>query len=135
MPLGAWASVRGGETALALTSLPGHVASLEGGLACSEPRVRHCLPHHPAWGGSARKGWELLLGEDLGRLEKSHLLSPPQGHNDGLLRSERALRAALGLPFPYHRVTPSKTATAFTTLLSKVFGGEHPCRGCRKKDL
>lgn len=100
MLLSAWASVRGGETALALVSLPGHVVSLEGGLARSEPRVRHCLPRHSAREGSGGKGWELLLGEALGRLEKSHLLLPPQGHYDGLLRPKCALRATLGLPFP-----------------------------------
>ena len=100
MPLSVWALVQGGKTALALVSLPGHVISLEGGLARSEPRVRHSLPCHAAHGGSAGKGWELLLGEALGRLEKSHLLSPPQGHNAGLLRPERTLRATLGLLFP-----------------------------------
>lgn len=100
MLLSVQASVQGGETALALVSLPGHVASLEGGLACSEPHVQHCLPHHAAQGGSAGKAWEVLLGEALGRLEKSHLLSPPQGHNAALPRPKCALRAAFGLPFP-----------------------------------
>lgn len=33
MLLSVWASVQGGETALALVSLPGHVISLEGVLA------------------------------------------------------------------------------------------------------
>lgn len=36
MPLSVWASVHGGETALALVSLPGHVISLEGVLVHAE---------------------------------------------------------------------------------------------------
>lgn len=135
VPLSAWASVQGGETALAVVSLPGHITSLEGGLARSKPRVRHYLPHHAACGGSARKGWEILLGDNLGRLEKSHLLSPPQGHNAGVPMPERALRAALWMLFPHQRDTAPKPAATFATLLSKVFGGEHPCQGSRKKDL
>lgn len=85
---------------MALVSLRGHIVSLEGGLTRLELLVQHSLPCHAAQGCSTGKGWKLLLGEVLGRLEKSHVLSPPQDHNTGLPRPKRALRAALGLPFP-----------------------------------
>lgn len=61
---------------------------------------------------------EVQLGK-AARLEKSHLLSLPQGHD--------ALRATLGLPFPQRRDAPVKTVATFTTLQSKAFGKEHPC--------
>lgn len=38
-----------------------------------------------------------------------------------------APRAVLGLHFPQQRDTPPNTAATFATLLSKVFGGKHPC--------
>lgn len=88
------------------------------------------LPKEAQLGKAGSSYWERPWGE------KSHLLSPPQGHEAGLPKLEHALRQQFGDALPTAELEPpNQLLHSLSMLQREVFGGEHPYQACCRKDL